>query len=143
MKVEFKRLHEDAILPKYAHPGDAAFDLHSCEDFVLEPKQRHLFKTGISIKLPRGYVSLIWDRSGLAYKQGLTVLGGVIDADYRGDYGVILYNTSDESYEIKKGDRIAQVLIQPVVSVDIVEVEEFSEDRENLREEGGFGSSGR
>jgi dUTP pyrophosphatase len=115
--------------------------LHATEDVILKAKTRHLFKTGLAIKLPVGYVGLIRDRSGLAYKHGLTVLGGVIDSGYRGDWGVILYNTSDEDFTIKKGDRIAQVLVQRVESCEFEEVDDFNEDHV-ARGEKGFGSSG-
>lgn len=140
VKIKVKKLRDDAVLPRYAHEGDAGMDLFSCEDYVLNAGERKLFKTGLSIELPEGYVSLIWDKSGLAFKHGLTVLGGVIEYTYRGEYGVILYNTSNEDFEIKKGDKIAQLLIQPICSADLEEVEKLSE---TSRGDGGFGSTGK
>jgi len=139
MKIKIKKLRPEAILPKYAHPGDAGMDFFSCEDAVLKPGERKLIPTGVAIELPEGYVSLIWPKSGLSLKKGLDVLGGVIEHTYRGEYGVILLNTSDEDYEVKKGEKIAQLLIQPIVSVDVEEAEELSD---SVRGGGGFGSTG-
>ncbi len=106
MTIKIKKLKEDAILPRYAHPGDAGMDLFSNEEFLLRAGERHLYKTGISMELPSGYVSLVWDKSSLPYHHGIKSMGGVIDATYRGEYGVILFNTSQEDYLIKKGDKI-------------------------------------
>ncbi len=140
MKVRIKKLNDDAIPPKYAHEGDAGMDLYSRETMILKAGTRHLFKTGISMEIPEGYVGLFWDKSGLAFKNGITVLGGVIDSGYRGEFGVILLNTGEDDYEIKKGDKIAQVLIQPVVNAELEVVEELDNTK---RGDGGFGSTGR
>ncbi len=140
MTIKIKKLKEDAILPRYAHPGDAGMDLFSNEEFLLRAGERHLYKTGISMELPSGYVSLVWDKSSLPYHHGIKSMGGVIDATYRGEYGVILFNTSQEDYLIKKGDKIAQVLIQKVEEAEIKEVSELSE---TSRGGGGYGSTGR
>lgn len=137
--LKIKKLRPEAILPSYAHPGDAGMDFYSCEDYILKPGERKLFPTGLSIELPEGYVSLIWDKSGLAAKSGLTCLGGVIEHTYRGEYGVILLNTSDVSCEIKKGQKIAQCLVQPICTAEIEEVKELSETKRGF---GGFGSTG-
>ena len=139
IEIKVKKSHPDAILPRYAHQGDAGMDLFSCENYVLKPGERKLFGTGLKIEVPRGYVSLIWDKSGMA-SNGIKTMGGVIEHTYRGEYGVILLNASDKNYEIKKGDKIAQLLIQPVETAEITEVEELSE---TSRGEGGFGSTGR
>ncbi len=139
VNIKIKKLREDAVLPSYAHEGDAGMDLFSCEDYILKAGERRLFKTGLSIELPRGYVSLIWDKSGLAFKHGITVLGGVIEYTYRGEYRVILLNTSEKDFNIKKGDKIAQLLIQPICNAEIEETGVLSETE---RGEGGFGSSG-
>ncbi len=138
MKIKIKKLHPDAIVPKYAHTGDAGMDLFSVEDLILKPNYRAKVKTGISIELPKGYVSLIWDKSGIASK-GIKTMGGVIDCGYRGEYIVVLVNLSSENYEIKKGQKIAQVLIQKVENPKIEIVEELSS---TSRGDGGFGSSG-
>ncbi len=139
MKIKFKKLHEDAITPKYAKPGDVGMDLHSIEEFILKPNETRLTKTGISIQLPHGYASLIWPRSGLASKKSIHVMGGVIDPEYRGDYGVILKNLSQEDFEVTKGMRIAQLLIQPVEIADMEEVEELDDTE---RGSGAFGHTG-
>lgn len=140
LKLKIKKLSSQARVPSYAHPGDAGMDLYSTEDYILKPGERHVFKIGIAAELPSGYVGLIWDKSGLAAKQGLTVLAGVIDANYRGEYQVVLLNTSDKPYSIKKGDKIAQLLIQKVERVKIEEVADLSK---TSRGSNGFGSTGR
>lgn len=140
VKIKVKRIKENAILPKYAHEGDAAMDLYSAEECVIPAGKRKLVSTGISMELPEGYFASIRDRSGLAAKKGITILGGVIEYTYRGEYGVILLNTGEEDYEIKEGDRIAQVVIQPVATAEIEEAEELSE---TIRGAGNFGSTGR
>ncbi|PCI21285.1 dUTP diphosphatase [Candidatus Wolfebacteria bacterium] len=139
MEVKIKRIHKDARLPEYAHKGDAGMDLFCCDRYIIQPGERILVSTGLSIELPEGYVSLIWDKSGIAIKKGITTLGGVIEHTYRGEYGVILFNTSKEVYELNKGDKIAQLLIQPIVTAQIEEVDELSD---SVRDEGGFGSTG-
>jgi len=139
IKAKFKRLREGAILPVYAHKGDAGMDFYACSDCTIKPGERILIPTGWAIELPEGFVSLIWDKSGNAIKRGLTVLGGVIEHTYRGEYGVILLNTSNEIHEIKKGDKVAQLLIQPICTAMAEEVSELSE---TARGEGGFGSTG-
>lgn len=139
IKIKVKRLHADAVIPSYAHPGDAGMDVYSVEDYSLMPGERALIPTGLSIELPEGYVSLVWDKSGLAIKNGIKIMGGVIEYTYRGEYKVILLNTSKQVFEIKKGQKIAQVLIQPIITAEIEEVSDLSE---TLRGGGGFGSTG-
>ncbi len=139
VQIKIKKLQDDAIIPKYSHFGDAGMDLFSVEeDFVLKPMERKLISTGLSIELPEGYVSLIWDKSGLA-NEGIKTMGGVIEYTYRGEYKVILVNLSNKDYEIKKYQKIAQVLIQPITTAEIIEVNELSQ---TTRGEGGFGSTG-
>lgn len=140
VKVKVKKLREDAVIPKYAHVGDAGMDFFSVEDCVVKSGERRLVHTGISMELPEGYFSSIQGRSGLAYKKGICILGGVIEYTYRGEYGVIVLNTGVDDFEIRKGDRIAQVLIQPVAVAEVEEVEELNE---TVRGVGGFGSSGK
>lgn len=139
VKIKIKKLHPRAIIPKYAHEGDAGMDLFSVEDLILKPKHRALVKTGLSIELPKGYVSLIWDKSGIALK-GIKTMGGVIEHTYRGEYKIIVVNLSSENYEIKKGQKIAQLLIQKIETAEIEEVDELSE---TTRGDGGFGSTGK
>ena len=140
MKIKIKKLKENAIIPKYAKDGDAGLDLYSCEDYVLKPFQRHTFMIGLTIVHPKGYVGLIWDRSGNASKRGLKTMGGVIDSNYRGEWGVVLYNTTNEEYHVKSGDRIAQLVVVPVPEVKVSEVKDVDETE---RGSGGFGSTGK
>ncbi len=139
VKIKIKKLKENAVIPLYAHEGDAGLDLFSTEDYVLKSGERKIISTGLAIELPEGYVSLIWGKSGLAVKKGIAILGGVIEHTYRGEYGVIALNTSDEDFVVKAGEKIAQLLIQPIVSADVEEVFEMSD---SVRGESGFGSSG-
>src|SRR3989344_2759963 len=96
IKIKIKKVNPDAIIPNYAHSGDAGMDIYSCEDCSINPKERFLVSTGLSIELPEGYVSFIKDKSGIAYKKGITTMAGVIEYTYRGEYKVLLFNTSDE-----------------------------------------------
>lgn len=139
MDFKVQLINEKAKLPKYAHDHDAAFDVYSCETYELKPQERRVFKLGFCASFDPGYVCLVWDRSGLAAKNGVHTLAGVIDAGYRDEYGVVLLNTSDQTCIINEGDRIAQMLIQPVERVQISKIDQLSEtDRK-----GGFGSTGR
>jgi len=135
-----QRLDSRAKLPVRAHPGDAGLDLHALEGGVIGAGGRLVVSTGIAIAVPEGHVGLILDRSGLAARHGITNLGGVIDAGYRGEWKVIMHNTSDEPYEVAAGERIAQVLIVPIALPQVCEVEELDD---TIRGEGGFGSTGR
>ena len=137
--IKIKKLHPEAILPKYMRSGDAGMDLYSSEEIILAPKERKLIPTGICMAIPQNHVGLIWDRSGLAAKNGLTTLGGVIDETYRGEIKVVMYNSSDTSFTIEKGTRIAQMLIQQISQKEIMEVEELDE---TIRGDKSFGSSG-
>ncbi len=137
--IKVKKLHPQAIVPRYAHLRDAGMDLYSNEEIILQPGDRALVPTGISMAIPTGNVGLIWDRSGLAAKNGLTTLGGVIDQSYRGEIKVVIYNSSNVAFIIEKGMRIAQMLIQPVEQKEIREVESLDD---TSRGAGGFGSTG-
>ena len=142
LRLEIKRLDPDLTLPAYAHEGDAGLDLRAAEDVKLEPFQRTLIATGIAIAIPTGYAGFVQPRSGLAIKQGLGVLNspGLIDSHYRGEIKVIAINLDPEkTIEITRGDKVAQLVIQPVASIDLTEVDELDE---TVRGEGGFGSTG-
>lgn len=139
MKIRVKKLHPDAIVPAFAHPGDAGMDLYSIEDVVLRPGERRSVGTGISMAFPDGYVGLVWDKGGPSHKFGIKTLGGVVDAGYRGEYLIGLVNLSREDFVIKKGQKIAQLLIQKVERPDIAVVDELDE---TSRGTGGFGSTG-
>jgi len=138
MRFKVKKLYPDVILPSYAHDADAAFDVYSREDKTLAPRERYVFKLGLAAEFEPGHVCHVWDRSGLAAKKGLTTLAGVIDANYRDEYGVVMLNTSDEPVEVKKGDRIAQMVIQKIEHAEIVEASDLSASERA----GGFGSTG-
>lgn len=177
IQVKFKRLHPDAVLPKYAKPGDAGMDLCAVEDVVLMPNVPTLVKTGWAIEIPPGYEGQVRSRSGLALKHGVRVVNspGTLDSSYRGEIGVILEwggrannaieirhvsgstrrvidigpgelvelqarEIFEEVYRVRKGDRIAQLVIARFATADPVEAEELSETE---RGEQGFGSSGR
>lgn len=140
MEIKLQRLSSKAIIPKYAHQGDAGLDLFSQEDHMLEPFERHEFGLGFALELPAGAVSLIWDKSGLAAKHGIHLLGGVIDSGYRGEYKVIMINLGSKPYKVEKGDKIGQLLIQPVMHVTIKQTKKLSN---SSRGKGGFGSTGK
>jgi dUTP pyrophosphatase len=128
--------------PVYAKPGDAGADLRSTKALTVPAGARVMVPTGVSIALPQGYVGLVHPRSGLAAKHGITVLNtpGTIDAGYRGEILVILFNSSETDFEVSVGDRIAQLLIQTVERARFVAVDKLPETE---RGETGFGSSGR
>lgn len=143
MKVEIINRSKHP-LPKYETDGSAGMDLHANlnEPIVLKPLERALVKTGLFIALPHNYEAQIRPRSGLAYKKGVTVLNspGTIDADYRGEIGVILINLSEKNFIIEDGERIAQMIMAPYSKVNWLEIQELSETK---RGAGGFGSTGK
>lgn len=141
MTILFKRVHADAVLPAYAHPGDAGLDLCACEAATLLPGERRLVRTGLVMELPSGTEAQLRPRSGLALKHGITLLNtpGTIDEGYRGELGVILINLGQEPFEVVPGMRIAQMVIAPVLRVAVEESETLGE---TCRGEGGFGSTG-
>ena len=133
---------DDAFLPIYAQPGDAGADLRSRVAAVVPAHGRVLVPTGVSIALPDGYVGLVHPRSGLAHKHGITVLNtpGTVDAGYRGEIAVNLYNSTDTDFAVEVGDRIAQLVIQQVERAKFIKVERLPESD---RGEGGHGSTGK
>lgn len=139
--INVKLLNEDAKIPTKAHDSDAGWDLYAAEDMKIPNGMRKTIKTGVSIAIPDGYSGLIWPRSGLSVKFGVDVLAGVVDTGYRGEIMVCLLNTDHSSWvEIKKGDRIAQILFQEVPKFKLYQVAELDDTE---RAEGGFGSSGK
>ncbi len=141
MKIQIKRIRP-VDFPSYKHPGDSGIDLvNAYEDILLEPGDRALIPSGIIIAIPEGFEIQIRSRSGLALKHGIMVLNspGTIDSGYRGEVGVILYNTSDESFMVSKGLRIAQAVLQ---KIEKIEWEEINIIPESKRSSGGFGSTG-
>ncbi len=135
IKLKIYKLHQDAIIPSYAHSDDAAFDISSIDNILLPPSRRCLAKTGIAINIPQGYEIQIRPRSGLALKHGISIINspGTIDAGYKGEIGVILINHGSKPFEIKKGDRIAQLVLNKVEKAKFTLV----------RGIGGFGSTGK
>jgi len=141
--VGIKKLHPDARIPVYATPGSAGLDLCTLEAFVLRGGSGRTVKTGLSVAIPEGFEGQVRSRSGLASKFAVAVLNspGTIDCDYRGEVCVLLYNHSDLEWNFKAGDRIAQLVICPVVQARLVEDENLFTETE--RGAGGFGSTGK
>jgi dUTP pyrophosphatase len=140
--VPIKRINPDVELPGYAYEGDAGLDLRSAEDVSLKPFERRLISTGLAVAIPEGYAGFVHPRSGLALKQGLSMANtpGLIDAHYRGELKICAINLDPtHTIEVKRGDRIAQLVIQKVPVVKLVDVAELDETD---RGAGGFGSSG-
>ena len=141
MKLLVEKISEKAVIPFKAHEGDAGMDLFSVEEVVLKPMERKLIHTGIRIQLPKNTEAQIRPRSGLALKNGITVLNtpGTIDEGYRGEIGIILINLGQEEFKVTQGMKVAQMVIMPTLTLD---VEEVSELTLTDRGEGGFGSTG-
>jgi len=127
------------FVPSYAHSGDAGADLKASEGCTVPARGKCLVSTGLSIALPDGHVGLIWPRSGLDVKHSIDCGAGVIDAKYRGEVKILLFNHSDDDFNIEPGDRIAQLLIQKVESVNFMPVDNLEE---TARNQAGFGSTG-
>lgn len=139
--LKIKLINEDALLPIQANPGDAGLDLFSAEEKIIESGETELISTGIILELPKGTEAQIRPRSGLALKHSVTILNspGTIDEGYRGEIKIILINHGKKDFKIEKQMRIAQMVIAPIVAVNITQVEEISNTE---RGTGGFGSSG-
>lgn len=140
MKLKFKRLTDTAKIPAYAHAGDSGMDICADENVVLRPRTCLKISTGISAVIPDGYELQVRPRSGLA-SRGVVAAFGTVDCGYRGEIGVSLYNHTDGKVIVAKGDRIAQLVIAPVVRADIEETDDLGEATE--RGTNGFGSTGR
>ncbi|HVE14757.1 MAG TPA: dUTP diphosphatase [Elusimicrobiota bacterium] len=137
--IEIRRLEPHATLPTRAHADDAGLDLYSLEDSELAPGAGATVKTGVAVAVPAGHVGLVADRSSMA-RRGLKTAGGVIDAGYRGELGVVLWNISREPQAIKKGERIGQLLIVPIAVPAVKEVDGHAPTARGAK---GFGSTGR
>lgn len=143
MELPVSRLNDDATLPTRAHDGDAGLDLYACESAHIGPGERWSIGTGVAVEIPDGHAGLVLPRSGLAKKHGITLVNapGLIDSGYRGELRVLLLNTDPaDIFRVAPGDRIAQLLISPIVLAQPVESATLAE---SVRGEGGFGSSGR
>ena len=142
-KIQIKKLSNSVSIPKYETPGSSGMDIaaHIENNIIINPGEKALVPTGFSIAIPRGYEVQIRPRSGLDTKKNITVLNtpGTIDADYRGEIKVILINLGKEKFIIENGDRIAQMVVCPVVQTILEEVKELSDTK---RGSGGFGSTG-
>ena len=140
--LKIKKLSENAVIPSYGSASAAGADLYSAEaEIVIKPGETKLVHTGLAMEIPEGYVGLIYARSGIATKRGLAPANkdGVIDSDYRGEIMVSIYNHSSETQTIAAGERVAQIVITPYLTVNFVESEELDD---TLRGSGGFGSTG-
>jgi dUTP pyrophosphatase len=141
VEIRVKRLNPNAKMPNAARVGDVAFDLYSIVDYDLKPGERYAIPTGIAIEIPNGYEGQVRPRSGLALKEGITILNapGTIDSGYRGEVKTIIINQGSTLFRITKGMRISQLAIRPVPEVTFIEVDELSDTD---RGDGGFGSTG-
>lgn len=138
-ELRISKLEKDSIIPSRANVSDAGYDLYAVIETIIPARGRGLIRTGIAMEIPSGHVGLIWPRSGLAVKAGLDVLAGVIDSGYRGEICIVLQNHTDHDYIVRKHDRVAQILIQKVATVQIKTVSNLDKSD---RGTGGFGSSG-
>ena len=141
MKLKIKKIDEDAVIPKYVHAQDSGMDLYSIEDKIIKSGETALIKTGLIIELPENTEAQVRPKSGIALNHSVTVLNspGTIDESFRGEICVILINHSKVDYKVEKLKKIAQLVIQPVIRVEIEEVKELSD---TTRGQGGFGSTG-
>ena len=137
--LKVKRLTETAQLPTRGSDKSAGLDLYASEDTYVHPGKRNIIKTGLAVVIEDGHYGRVAPRSGLALKSGIDVLGGVIDSDYRGELGVMLLNTDYKTFSVKRGDRIAQLIIEKIAIPKVVEIDDLDETN---RGAGGFGSTG-
>jgi dUTP pyrophosphatase len=136
--LSFKRLDPKAQLPTRGSPSSAGLDLYSIEAISLQPRERRLIQTGVAVAIPEGYYGRLAPRSGLATQKGIDVLAGVVDADYRGEIGCLLYNAGEEIVDLPAQTRICQLIIEKIITPDAVWVESLAE---TSRGGGGFGST--
>jgi dUTP pyrophosphatase len=138
MQLRVKRIHAEAKLPVYGHPGDAGLDLYSVVDRELRPGEVFAVPTGVQVAIPAGHVGLVWDKSGISL-QGVHRLAGVVDSGFRGEVQVVMINLGSAPFAVRKGMKIAQILVQPVAAVSVVETDSLDD---TSRGQGGFGSTG-
>lgn len=139
MILKTKKLYHDAKIPTYAYRGDAGMDLYCRKDFTVYAGKRVNVGSGVAIEVPKGYVGLIWDKSGLSVKRGLHIMSGVIDSCFRGEIKVTILNTSRKKYQFAKGDKIAQMLLQKVHQAKFELVEKLSRTQRGPRTKGSSG----
>jgi len=139
MQLKVKKIDKDAKLPTHGHPGDAGMDFYCIEDVRFPPHKQAVVRTGVAIEIPEGHVGLVWDKSLISFNLGLKVMGGVIDAGYRGELTMNLLNVSDKEVLLTKGHKVAQMIIQKFEHCDIVEADELSETVRGTGREGSTG----
>lgn len=142
IELKIKLLDAGLTMPRYQHDGDAGLDLPSRVDLVIEPGERAMVPTGIAVAIPDGYAGFVLPRSGLASRHGIALVNspGLVDSGYRGEISIVMINTDKrQAFQVKRGDRIAQLVIQKVEDVSIIGVDELDE---TSRGAGGFGSTG-
>lgn len=139
-KIKFTLLDKNAKIPSYAHDDDAGFDIYSNESVVLKKGEYKAISTGISSEIPKGFFVSFRGKSGLAFNFGLDIMGGVIDAGYRGEWKVIMVNLGKKNYKFEKGDKVAQGILQIVPHANIIKSKELTKSK---RGKGGFGSTGK
>lgn len=140
MKIQIKKINPKAKVPKISLKGDAGMDLFSSIDFVLLPGEKIACPTGVAIKIPTGYAGLIWDKGSVGIVAGVKTLGGVFDSNYTGEWIIGLVNLSQNKFEVRKGQKIAQVIFQ---KIEIPEIEEVADLEKTNRGESAFGSTGK
>ncbi len=138
--LKVKKLSPDAIVPTYANPGDAGFDLYSMEDGNIAPKHIKIIPLGLAVEIPKDWCIQFIGKSGLATKPGIAILGGLIDSGYRGELKAVLFNAGLEKHEFKKGNKVVQGVLYYSPQAKIIEVKDLEE---SVRGEKGFGSSGK
>ena len=141
IEVAVRRLRDDAVVPRQAYEGDAGLDLVACEELTIAPGERGIVPTGIAVEIPEGYAGFVQPRSGLAARHGIGIVNspGLVDSGYRGEIRIVLINTdSSQPFTVERGMRIAQLVVAPVASVRLVEVDELATSERGTR---GFGSS--
>lgn len=139
MNINVKKIDPEAKIPTYGREGDAGMDLYALHEQTAQPGETVHIRTGLALEIPEGYVGLCWDKSGLSFKRGIKVLGGVIDSNFRGELVLGVINLSNVAYTFEQGHKVMQLLIQKVERVTCVEVDMLSDTE---RGERGFGSSG-
>lgn len=140
MKVQIKKLSENAVTPTKAHPSDAGFDLVASKTTIIPANGRALIPTDIAMAIPNGYYGMVVGRSGNTIKRGLVGMTGVVDAGYRNGIGIMAFNLTNENITIKQGERAGQIVLTPILNCEIEEAEELDTTERN---QGGFGSTGR
>lgn len=138
--MRVKKSSEFAVIPKTHTSGSAGYDLCSAYDYVISGRGKELIKTDLAFEIPQGYYGRVAPRSGLAWKNHIDIGAGVIDSDYRGDIGVIVFNHGENEFIVSRGDRIAQLIITKIINPELIEVNEFDDTD---RGSGGFGSTGK